>query len=189
MRNNNNNNTHATVTGSSKVSYASRYDKSFLFQKHSQPSTALPYFDITTYRSAQSQARSDRRNAEGDAGRERERLRQAAARAARRYPVTPAGLTCCDESSLQPTYCTCTHTHTHTHAHTQQATPPALLPSSQTHKLFIAFKWVPQCRVVTLGQQYNVGERTTVILYTSYIINRYARPSDTRKAKDNTVRN
>ena len=115
--------THATVTGSSKVFHASGCDKSFLFKKHSQPSRSLPYFDITTCRCAQNQARSDRRNAEEDAGRKRKRLRQAAARAARRYPVTPAGLTCCDESSLQPTYM-------HTHTHTQQTTPPALLPFS-----------------------------------------------------------
>ena len=95
-------------------------------KKHSQPSTALPYFDITTCRRAQNQAQSDRRNAEGDAGRKRERLRQAAARAARRYPVTPAGLTCCDESSLQPTYM---HTHTHTHTHARTAGTSTSSPS------------------------------------------------------------
>ena len=97
------------------------------FKKKSQPSTAFPYLDITTRRRAQNQARPDRRNAEGDAGRERHGLRQAAARADRRYAVTPAGLLCCIKSSLQPTYM---HTHTHTHTHTHQATLPALLPSS-----------------------------------------------------------
>ena len=86
-------------------------DKSFLKKKISQPSTALPYFDITTRRHAQNQSRSDCRNAEGDAGRERHRLRQAATRAARRYAVTPVGLSCCVKSSHQPTYM---HTHTHT---------------------------------------------------------------------------
>ena len=39
--------------------------------------------------------------------------------------------------------------------------------------------------VVTLGQQYNLGERLTVILY--IYINRHARPSDTTKTKDSTV--
>ena len=75
-----------------KVSNDSTCDKSYLLSKKSPPSTALPYFDITTRRRAQNQARSDRRNAEGDARRERHRLRQAAARAARRFKVTPAGL-------------------------------------------------------------------------------------------------
>ena len=37
--------------------------------------------------------------------------------------------------------------------------------------------------VATLGQQYNVGERPTVILYT--YINRHARPSGT--TKQNTI--
>ena len=40
--------------------------------------------------------------------------------------------------------------------------------------------------VVTLGQQYNVGERLTVILNT-YIINYHAGPPNTTKAKDKTV--
>ena len=39
--------------------------------------------------------------------------------------------------------------------------------------------------IVTLGQQYNVGERPTVILNT--YINRHARPSDTTKTKYNAV--
>ena len=38
---------------------------------------------------------------------------------------------------------------------------------------------------VTLGQQYNVGERPTVILYT--YINRHTRPPNATKTKDNTV--
>ena len=36
--------------------------------------------------------------------------------------------------------------------------------------------------VVTLGQQYNVGEKPIVILYT-YIINRYAEPPNQTKPK------
>ena len=40
------------------------------------------------------------------------------------------------------------------------------------YKTFVAFKRVPLCMVVTLGQQYNVGEKPTVILYTD--INRHA---------------
>ena len=39
----------------------------------------------------------------------------------------------------------------------------------------------------TLGQQYNLGEIPTVIIYT--YINRHARPSDTSNTKDNTVHN
>ena len=39
--------------------------------------------------------------------------------------------------------------------------------------------------VVTLGQQYNVGERPTVILYP--YINRHARPPGTSSTKDTTV--
>ena len=39
--------------------------------------------------------------------------------------------------------------------------------------LFMAFKRVPLSMVVTLGQQYNVGENPTVKLYT-YYINRHA---------------
>ena len=37
--------------------------------------------------------------------------------------------------------------------------------------------------VVTLGQQYHVGEKPTVILYT-YIINRHAGTPDKTKTKD-----
>ena len=43
----------------------------------------------------------------------------------------------------------------------------------------MAFKWVPQWY---LGQQYNVGERPTVILYT--YINRHAGPPN-NKTEDN----
>ena len=40
--------------------------------------------------------------------------------------------------------------------------------------------------VVTLGQQYNIGEKPTVILYTYYIINRYAgTPEKQRKKQKN----
>ena len=39
--------------------------------------------------------------------------------------------------------------------------------------------------VVTFGQQYNVGERPTVILY--IYINRHARPPDTTETKDNNT--
>ena len=42
----------------------------------------------------------------------------------------------------------------------------------QRQNLFMAFKRVPLCMVVTLGQLYNVGEKPTVILYT--YINRHA---------------
>ena len=43
----------------------------------------------------------------------------------------------------------------------------------QIQNLFVAFKRVP-LMVVTLGQQYNVGEKPTVILYT--YINHHAQP-------------
>ena len=40
--------------------------------------------------------------------------------------------------------------------------------------------------VVTLGQQYNVGEKPTVILYTTCIINRHAgTPEKSSKNKNN----
>ena len=41
--------------------------------------------------------------------------------------------------------------------------------------------------VVTLGQQYNVGERPTLILYT--LINRHAGPPNTTNTKDYTLHN
>ena len=40
----------------------------------------------------------------------------------------------------------------------------------QRQNLFMAFKRVPLCMVVTLGQQYNVGEKPTVIILYTYII-------------------
>ena len=108
-----------------KVSNASGCDKSFLFQNNSQQSTTVSYVDIITCRRAQNQARSGRRNAEGDVRKERQRLRQAAARAARRYVVTPLGLSCCLQSSFQPTYM---HTHTHTHIPGNSTNSPSLFP-------------------------------------------------------------
>ena len=96
------------------------------FEKKSQPSTTLPYFDTTTRRRAQNQALSDRQNAEGDAGTERQRLRQAAAGADRRYTVTPAWRSCCVKSYLQPTYM---HTHTHTKQLHQLSFPLPFPPS------------------------------------------------------------
>ena len=51
--------------------------------------------------------------------------------------------------------------------------------------LFMAFKRVPLCMVVTLGQQYNIGAKPTVILYTyTYYIDRHAgTPEKQRKQK------
>ena len=50
----------------------------------------------------------------------------------------------------------------------------------QIRNLFMAFKRVPPV-VVTLGQQYNIGEKPTVILYT--YINRHARTPEKQHKK------
>ena len=49
--------------------------------------------------------------------------------------------------------------------------------------LFMAFKRVPSPMVVTLGQQYNTGEKSSVMLYT--YINRHAGTPD--KNKNETI--
>ena len=51
----------------------------------------------------------------------------------------------------------------------------------QIQILFMAFKRVPRW-LVTLSQQYNTGEKPTVMLYT-YIINRHAGTPDKNKTK------
>ena len=53
--------------------------------------------------------------------------------------------------------------------------------------LFMAFKRVPLCiMVVTLGQQFNIGEKPTVVLYT-YIINRHAGTPEKKRNKNIVV--
>ena len=50
----------------------------------------------------------------------------------------------------------------------------------------MAFKRVPLCMVVTLGQEYNIGEKPIVILYT-YNINRHAgTPKKTQRKQNST---
>ena len=51
----------------------------------------------------------------------------------------------------------------------------------QRQNLLMPFNRVPQWYLVTLGQQYHVGENPTVILYT--YINRYAGKPDKTKTK------
>ena len=56
----------------------------------------------------------------------------------------------------------------------------------QIQNVFMAFKRVPRCiMVVTLGQQYNVGEKPTAILYT--YINRHAGTPTKSKNKTETM--
>ena len=65
---------------------------------------------------------------------------------------------------------------------TRSASMPASLLNLSSTMRSIAAKNTLNSMVVTLGQQYNVGEKTTVILYTSYI-NRYAGTPDRNKTK------
>ena len=51
-----------------------------------------------------------------------------------------------------------------------------------SNNFFMAFDRVPQPIVVTLGQQYHVGEKTTVILYT--YINRHAETPNKTKTQN-----
>ena len=43
--------------------------------------------------------------------------------------------------------------------------------------------------VVTLGQQYNIGEKPTVILYTYIIINRHAGTPEKQRKQNGTTSN
>ena len=50
----------------------------------------------------------------------------------------------------------------------------------------MAFKRVPLCMVVTLGQHYNVEEKPIVILYT-YYINRHAGTLEKQQKQNNVL--
>ena len=97
------------------VSSASGCDESFLFQTKSQPSTALPYFDITTRRRAQNQARLDRPNAEGDVGRRGIDCAKQPRAQIEGTQSLPSG--CHVVSKALSNHHKCTHTHTHTQTH------------------------------------------------------------------------
>ena len=57
----------------------------------------------------------------------------------------------------------------------------------QRQSLFMAFKRVPLCMLVTLGRQYNVGEKPTVVLYTYYINRHAGTPNKTKQNKNIVV--